>query len=246
MHMKQRHIIAYTDGSSRGNPGPGGWGVVLWYPDDTVLELGGRDEHTTNNKMELTATIRALQSAGEYSAPITIYTDSKYVRDGITSWVHGWQQNGWKTKAKEDVSNKELWVELVAEQQRRKQYGSVTWILVPGHSGTPGNERADSIATEYADGKSPMLYTGAFGDYAVDLAEPDEQMLEEQSKRRSAQRARSNAKAYAYLSLVDGKLMRHTTWAECEARVKGKSAKFKKALSREDEQKILDEWGMSF
>jgi ribonuclease HI len=243
--MEKRHIVAYTDGSARGNPGPGGWGVVLWYTDDTILELGGRDDHTTNNQMELMAAIRALQGAGKALADMRIYTDSKYVKEGITSWVTGWQKNGWKTKNKEDVLNKELWMSLVDAVEARKKHGEIEWILLPGHSGTPGNERADKIATEFADKRQGMLYSGSFGSYMVDVAEPDPEVIKEQAEKRSAQRARSNAKAYSYLSLLDGKAARHTTWVECEARVKGKPAKFKKALSAEEEKEILDEWGVS-
>jgi ribonuclease HI len=243
--MKQKNIIAYTDGSSRGNPGPGGWGAVLWYPDETVLELGGREDNTTNNKMELTAAIRALQGAGEIEAPMKIFTDSKYVREGILNWVHGWQKNGWKTKNKEDVSNKDLWLKLVDAMESRKVYGAIEWVLVPGHSGTPGNERADTIATKYADMEEAFLYAGPYGEYEHDLAEPNKEALKVQAEKRSAARARANAKAYSYLSLVDGKVMRHATWAECEVRVKGKSARYKKSLSKENEQEILDEWGVA-
>ena len=244
--MENKTIIIYTDGSSRGNPGPGGWGTVLWYPDETVLELGGGDENTTNNKMELMAAIRALQGTGEVESAVTIFTDSKYVREGITKWVFGWQKNGWQTKAKEDVSNKELWVDLLEVVRSREKYGKIEWVLVPGHSGTPGNERADVIATNYADMKEMILYAGPYGEYGIDLSAPKKEQLEAQAKKRSKARAHSKAKAYSYLSLIDGKAMRHTTWTECEARVKGKSAKYKKALSAENEKEILDEWGVGF
>ena len=243
--MSKKQIIAYTDGSARGNPGPGGWGAILWYPDNTVLELGGRDELTTNNKMEIQAAIRALQGAGEVQTPIKIYTDSKYVRDGITSWIFGWEKNGWQTKTKEDVSNKDLWIKLQEAVTRRQKFGTVEWVLVPGHSGTPGNERADMIATKYADVEDVTLYAGPYKEYTTDLAEPDPKNLEDAAKKRSVARARSKAKAYSYLSLLDGNAMRHETWAECKARVNGKNAKFKKALSEKEEQDILDEWGVS-
>ena len=242
--MKNNTIIAYTDGSSRGNPGPGGWGAVLWYPDNTVLELGGRGDNTTNNKMELMAAIRAVQGAGEIAAKMTIYTDSKYVREGITTWVFGWQKNGWQTKAKKDVSNKELWIKLFDAVRMREKHGAIEWVLVPGHSGAAGNERADAIATKYADKEEAALYVGSYEEYDTDLVAPDKKTLEVQAKKRSVARARSNAKAYLYLSLVEGKVMRHLTWAECETRVKGKKAKFKKALSAEDEKNILSEWGV--
>ena len=155
------------------------------------------------------------------------------------------RKNGWQTKAKEDVSNKELWVDLLEVVRSREKYGKIEWVLVPGHSGTPGNERADMIATNYADMKEMILYAGPYGEYDIDLSAPEKEQLEAQAKKRSAARARSNAKAYSYLSLVEGKVMSHTTWTECEARVKGKKAKFKKALSVENEKEILDEWNVS-
>lgn len=146
-------VTIYTDGSARGNPGPGGWGAII-ISDTEVKEIGGSDEHTTNNKMELTAAIRALENMpGDM---VTIYTDSEYVMKGITSWIHGWQAKGWRTAAKKPVLNKELWQELLAQTEGK----NISWKYVQGHSGDKYNDRCDEIATKFADGEDANLYEG--------------------------------------------------------------------------------------
>jgi ribonuclease HI len=132
--------VIYTDGACSGNPGPGGWGVVLRY-GDVVKELHGGDPSTTNNRMELMAAITALESLTR-PVPVQLYTDSKYVLDGITKWLPGWQRNGWQTAAKKPVKNVDLWKRLTAAMERHQ----VTWHWVKGHNGDPGNERADELA----------------------------------------------------------------------------------------------------
>lgn len=234
--MKKESMIAYTDGSSRGNPGPGGWGVVAVL-HDTVIEKGGGEKETTNNRMELRAAIEALGAFGDTVGDVEIHTDSQYVKRGITLWVHGWEKNGWKTKTKNDVLNKELWQQLAGEEEKRKLYGKVSWHYVAGHVGHGGNERADVIATMCADDKDPGLYEGPRDGYRVDLSESGT------IPEAVAKKSRSKTKAYSYLSFLDGVAMRHATWAECEARVKGTPARYKKAVSSEDEAKILAEWG---
>ena len=138
-------FLAFTDGACSGNPGPGGWGVLLQARDgDTVLkerELSGGDARTTNNRMELMAAITALETLGRPTA-VRIVTDSTYVKDGLTKWIHGWKRNGWKTAAKKPVKNEELWKRLDAAQARHE----VTWEWVKGHAGHPENERADELA----------------------------------------------------------------------------------------------------
>ncbi len=140
-------IVAYTDGACSGNPGPGGWGVVLQARrGETVLkerDLCGGAAQTTNNRMELTAAIEALEALDRSSA-VTLVTDSVYVRDGITKWLHGWKRNGWKTAAKKPVKNEDLWQRLDVAQARH----DVTWEWVKGHAGHPENERADALARE--------------------------------------------------------------------------------------------------
>ncbi len=138
-------LYAYTDGACSGNPGPGGWGAVLIARDGkTVLkerELNGGEAHTTNNKMELMAAIAALEAL-ERPSTLTIVTDSAYVKDGITSWIHGWKKRGWKTASNKPVKNEDLWKRLDAATQRH----NVTWEWVKGHAGHPENERADELA----------------------------------------------------------------------------------------------------
>ena len=130
----------YTDGACRGNPGPGGWGAVLKYAD-SVKEIKGSALNTTNNIMELTAVIEALRSLTR-PCDIIITTDSNYVKDGITEWIHQWKKRGWKTAGKKTVKNKELWEALEKETQKHK----IKWEWVKGHSGHPENERADELA----------------------------------------------------------------------------------------------------
>ena len=136
---------AYTDGACSGNPGPGGWGVLLQAKDgETVLkerDLKGGEAETTNNRMELLAAINALETLGR-ATRITVVTDSQYVKNGVTGWIHGWKRNGWKTAAKKPVKNAELWQRLDAAQARH----DVTWEWVKGHAGHPENERADELA----------------------------------------------------------------------------------------------------
>lgn len=135
-----KHVEIFTDGACSGNPGPGGWGAILRY-GDAVKELSGGEADTTNNRMELTAAIRALEALREPCA-VDLYTDSVYVRDGINRWIEGWKRNGWKTAAKKSVKNAELWQEL----DRARDRHAVTWHWVKGHAGHPQNERADELA----------------------------------------------------------------------------------------------------
>ena len=138
-------INIYTDGACSGNPGKGGWGVVILDNNKEIL-LNGGDQHTTNNKMELTAAIKALEYF-ETKKDLTIYTDSKYVKDGIESWIINWKKNGWKTSTKKIVKNKELWMQL--DNLIIKH--NVTWRWVKGHSGLEFNEKADELARKYIE-----------------------------------------------------------------------------------------------
>lgn len=235
------HLL-FADGSSLGNPGPGGWGAVLVLDKKHVVELGGAAAHTTNNKMELTAVIEGLARLKDESGDLIIMTDSSYVENGATKWIHGWKQKGWITSTKTPVENRELWERLHTLLEDRKKFGNITWQHVPGHSGVAGNERCDEIATGYAREDEPGLFEGEMGDYAIDILNIS--IDEEKEQARSDSKSRSRAKAYSYLSLVNGVAKRHTTWADCEKRVKGKSGvKYKKALSPEDEKHILLLWG---
>ncbi|MFM5950060.1 MAG: ribonuclease HI [Novosphingobium sp.] len=139
-----KKVEIFTDGACKGTPGPGGWGAILRMGHHEK-ELAGGEAGTTNNRMELTAVIRALQALKE-PCHVHLHTDSRYVIDGITKWIYGWQKNGWKTAAKKPVLNAELWQELLAATKRHR----IEWIWVKGHDGHPENERADKLASDAA------------------------------------------------------------------------------------------------
>jgi ribonuclease HI len=134
------HVIVYTDGACKGNPGPGGWGALL-RSGANEKELFGGERQTTNNRMELTAVIEALASL-KRTCDVTLHTDSEYVRKGITEWIHTWKQRGWKTADRKPVKNADLWARLDA----LRSLHHVDWRWVKGHAGDPGNERADALA----------------------------------------------------------------------------------------------------
>ncbi len=221
-------ITVFTDGSSRGNPGPGGWAAIV-LRDDAVTELGGREEPTTNNRMELTAVISALESIDE-GKEMAIYTDSAYVVSGITRWVKGWQKNNWQTSKKEDVLNKDLWQKMI----KLSSYKVIQWKLIKGHSGTKANERCDVIATSFADNTPIVLYSGSRSRYGIDISISNDI---------SSKKSKSKKKPYSYVSMVDGILEVHKRWEECKARVNGISgAKYKKSISPENEEEIIREF----
>ena len=139
---KTEKVQIFTDGACKGNPGPGGWGAILRFQDNEK-EINGYESLTTNNIMELMAVIESLKAISK-PFEIEITTDSKYVKNGITSWIHNWKKNGWKTAAKKPVKNKELWIELDHLIQKH----NVSWKWVKGHSGHIENERADELANE--------------------------------------------------------------------------------------------------
>ena len=144
----------YTDGACSGNPGPGGWGTVVYFVDRSVHEMGGAKPHTTNNQMEMQAAIAALQFLKDvgYTESIELYTDSEYVKNGITQWIHGWKKKGWKTSTGKPVLNPEYWQQLDALNT-----ANVQWRYVRGHTGNVGNERCDTIARAFSLGKVPDL-----------------------------------------------------------------------------------------
>ncbi|MBI2087013.1 MAG: ribonuclease HI [Candidatus Zambryskibacteria bacterium] len=155
-------VTIYTDGAARGNPGPGGWAGII-ASEERVMEIGGDEVHTTNNRMELTAVIRSLEFAinNFQFSEIQVNTDSEYVMKGITLWVKNWQKKGWKTAGKKQVLNKDLWqmLLLVTEGQQ------IEWKYVAGHNGDKANERSDEIATSFADGLTIDLYNGPRNSY---------------------------------------------------------------------------------
>ena len=152
--MGKRDIVTvFPDGACRGNPGPGGWGVLISH-DGVDKELFGSEAQTTNNRMELLAAIQGLR-ATDSGATVSVYTDSQYVRNGVTQWMVNWKKNGWKTAARKPVKNQDLWQQLDEVAGAR----AVEWYWVRGHSGHPGNERADALANHAID----RLLTGELG-----------------------------------------------------------------------------------
>ena len=227
------NITIFTDGSSRGNPGPGGWGSVV-VENDSVIELGGREDNTTNNRMELTAAIEGISRVKSDNIKVIINIDSSYVINGITKWVNGWKRNGWMTKTKDEVMNRDLWERLVEVKEGK----DIEWNYVGGHAGIVGNERCDEIATSFADNNPADLYKGSLVGYPIKNILDLSQVVEKASKK-----SHSKAQAYSYVSKVDGKIMTHKTWAECEARVKGKSGtRYRKAISLDQEHQIIEEF----
>lgn len=239
--MNFESILIFTDGACTGNPGPGGWGAILVSPKGQILELGGKDPETTNNRMEIQGAIEALAALKTPTTEsIILYTDSTYVIRGITQWIWAWRSRGWKNAEGKDVSNRDLW-EALAKQVQRLKPAKIEWKYVRGHTGVPGNERCDEIAVGFANGKWVDLYKGPLLQYSVAIHDlPEDQPLPEMRP------SEKKAPAYSYLSYHGGVVMRHTTWEQCERRVKGQSqAKFKKAKSEQDEREILKSWGLN-
>ena len=141
-----KRVEIFTDGACKGNPGPGGWAAILRMGKHEK-EISGSDPDTTNNRMEMTAVIRGLNALIE-PCEVEIHTDSKYVMDGMTKWIDGWQKRGWKNASKQPVRNKDLWHELIEAAARHQ----ISWTWVKGHNGHPENERVDSLASAAAEG----------------------------------------------------------------------------------------------
>lgn len=252
MVPRMHPIIVFADGACSGNPGPGGWAAIIVMPvapkarqdaplDLKVVELGGREALTTNNKMELTAVGKALRFLEGVEGPVHVHTDSVYVINGITKWIWGWQKKGWKTAEGEDVANVEFWKRLQAILIKRGKEHPVEWKYVRGHSGIPGNERCDEIAVKFSKGEYVELYQGPLLKYDVAIHDIPENTDVPEPRAREAKK-----EAYSYLSMVGGTARRHKTWNECERYVKGVSgAKFKKTTSAAEEAQILSSWGVA-
>ncbi len=253
-------ITIFTDGSSRGNPGPGGWAAVIVSQgglsqegntsrETHITELGGREGHTTNNRMELTAALEGLSFVGRIlsASPlhVVVNSDSSYVINGITKWVHGWEKKNWITTQKEEVVNRDLWEALISAVrsiEKKSSGNKVSWNYVGGHVGVLGNERCDEIATAFADGETPELFDGPISSYSIkDILNISRN--QDAGEKRTASKSRSKAAAYSYVSFVDGTLNIDHSWNACEARVKGKKgARFKKSLNKADEGAIVTEF----
>jgi ribonuclease HI len=234
------NVLIFTDGACSGNPGPGGWGAIIATPDGEIREMGGADKATTNNRMELTGAIASLHAARKIKGQVDLFTDSTYVIRGITQWIWGWKKNGWKNGEGGEVSNRDLWEDLASVVAERGAKDKINWLYSRGHAGTPGNERCDEIAVGFSKGKWVELYEGPLLKYPVAVYDLPEDTTLPEMKPKTEKKV-----AYSYLSYLSGEVQRHPDWPSCERRVKGRSgAKFKKAMSAQDEISILTEWGL--
>lgn len=227
-----RSPVVYTDGACRGNPGPGGWGVRIVYADGQVCELGGSAAATTNNRMELQAAIAALQVI-RTSPQVTVFTDSRYVIDGLTKWLNAWRRRGWVTTTNTPVKNRDLWMTL-----ERLSHPGVRWQHVYGHSGDPNNERVDQIARGCATGTCPPLFCGQAGAPDDPVVVPVATVLPAPLASETIARSRGPTLApgpVRYASIVHGTVAIDTEWAACAARVQGVSgARYRKVRTPEE------------
>lgn len=229
--MEEKTADIFSDGSSRGNPGRGGYGAIVVI-NDRVIELGGREDDTTNNRMELTGALEGIRLAHSLGAQsVLVHTDSSYTVNAVSKWLKGWVQKDWQTKEGKSVLNRDI-LECFYDLMSLVE---IKLKLIPGHSGVAANERCDMIATSFADRKEIELYDGRKEDYSVSFS------LQAGTKKKSS--SSNKAKAYSYISEIDGEVKIHKTWDECKSRVEGKRARFKKSLSKENEAEIIEEFG---
>lgn len=230
----EEKIVVYTDGASRGNPGAGGYGAIIMFPTGKVLEIGGKEDNTTNNRMEMMAVLKSLEVIEERTkeGETVIFSDSAYVVNGISGWMFSWEKNGWKTKEGNIVLNQDIWKDLFGICFRLKNRG-LKMEKVPGHAGVILNERADIIAQSFADKTNLNLFVGEKSKY--------ESILKDVKV--STKKSNDKRPAYSYVSLVSGVLKTYKDWKSCEEDVKGKNgAKFRKVYSKEEEGELLKEW----
>lgn len=226
-------IIIYTDGAARNNPGRAGFGaIVIDEKKDSVTELGGHYPHATNNQMELTAAIRALEhveAVGYKGEKVLLHTDSSYVIQGMQKWIFSWQKNNWQTSQKKQVENILLWKNLLSISEGK----DVEWIYVKGHAGIPLNERSDEIATSFADGVPIILFKGSKDGYGYAHEKNDS------VKQRTTTKKKAGTSYYVVVIKKD--IFRYETWKECESAVRGvKGVRFKKVSSSDEEERFLD------
>lgn len=237
----KRLLALFTDGACSGNPGPGGWAFVAALPDGRVKEGAGRVEATTNNRMEMTAVIQALAVVQGISAVAVVHTDSTYVLGGVTGWLSNWKRRGWRTAEGNPVKNEDLWRSLDAAVAARGP-GGVEWRWVRGHDGHDANERCDALAVAMSRRRRVELYDGPFNAYPYGSLAPSPQAPA--APRPHLRCAPAVGGPVVYLSLLDGRLERHASWKECEARVKGRPARFKKVRTPGEEAAVRRAWGL--
>lgn len=231
-------VTIYTDGASRGNPGPSGWAAIIM-TDTKVIEIAGAAKKATNNQMELMAAQEALLYAKKQfpKKTIILHADSAYVLNGLESWIYGWKKNGWKTATKKPVENKEQW-EILAEL--KDFFGKkLELVKVAGHSGHVYNDRCDELAVALALGDEHELFVGTAAAYEKKLSATKPTSPQKKSTEKNS----AKGEAFSYVSCVDGVVHADKTWAACEARVKGKrGAKYKKVFSKEEETNLVQEY----
>jgi ribonuclease HI len=263
-----KKIWIFTDGACSGNPGPGGWAYVARVPNGAKYEIyenAGYHPKSTNNKMELEAVCQALMWLGAREnvevLPIVIFSDSSYVIQGITKWIHGWKKNQWKKSDGSPVLNQEYWQRLDRIVQALKQ--KISFRYVEAHAGNPANERVDEIAVAFSTLQEIALFEGSEELYTVDMVQSAERALAREKQKPDTldmpdasftkiervakpRKAQSGKKEFVqYLSFCDGKIERHDTWEQCETRVKKKSgALYKKIKNKAEEFEILKKWGL--
>jgi len=226
-------IVAFTDGACSGNPGPGGWGAIVADLNADVVELGGGELATTNNRMEIMAALAAVEKILSMrlanDAVVKICADSKYTIDGITKWISGWKRRDWRNLEGDEVKNRDLWERLDRVFLALSKKVRCEWIYVPAHSGVEANERCDTIAVAFSKNEPLNLYKGETSNYKVDLSIPE----------------KGEKKDPYYLSYINGKIYRDLTWPACQARVQGaRGAKYKKCRSSREEQELFKLWGV--
>jgi len=244
----------FCDGACSGNPGPGGWGVIVsGFAVQRALswtqELGGYSAGTTNNRMELQGAIEGLRLIQDEEGETTVYTDSVYVIRGITQWIFGWKSKGWKTAQGTPVLNEELWktLDALVNERRNRKGVQVRFRYVPGHKGVPANERVDQIAVSFSKHEPVVLFRGESSSYSVDLESSIQASFEKLPERQSSASATSKTtKAQGYLSLIGSAPEHHHSWSNCEARVKGRpGARYRKYTTLAEAKEILSSWGVS-
>ncbi len=233
--MSSSDFLIFTDGACSGNPGPGGWGAIIHDPGGETIELGGHAEHTTNNRMEMLAASEALKKLAKMNRPeirVHLCTDSRYLIDGITKWIHGWKKRGWvSVENGSPIKNQDIWMELSEVLEKHPNKTKVYWVHIAGHSMFAGNERCDEIAVAFSKGESCELYQGPSARYSIklELPKPDTD---------------SGPKKTYYLSLIRGEIHRDDTWEKCQRRVQGvPGVRFKKVKSLREEEEVLKLWG---
>jgi len=230
-------IYIYTDGACSGNPGPGGWAAVIVLPENRVKELGGREVPATNNRMELTAAAKALEFVQGRAEKIRLFTDSALLVNGMRGWIYGWMRNGWKTASGTPVSNRELWEKISGLSAGIG--GNIEWINVKGHAGFEINERCDGIAVSFSRKIMPKLYDGPAVGCGYSLLEPEPEFIQNPSSVSSRARKKPAGKFF-YISVVDGKALRHDSWDKCRSAVNGvRGARYKKFVSETEAKQWL-------